>query len=144
MMTRDVMMAVALTATVAVAALPVGSAGRNAPEAPLPAPAVEAPAPEPAPGTIAPLLKAVAVKKVVASDQPQVVSITGQGFEQGMTATLTSLNEIVAFGPTSIGLMTPTSMALTMTLPAPGTYDLTVRTRGGRVSNKLAITVAAK
>jgi hypothetical protein len=142
MMTRDVMMAVARTATVTVAALPVGSASRNAAERQRPAPSTMAPAPSPA--ATAPVLKAVAVKKIVASDRPQVVSITGQGFEQGMTATLTSLNEIVAFGPASIGLMTPTSMALTMTLPVAGTYSLTVRTRGGRVSNELAISVAPK
>lgn len=91
-----------------------------------------------------PVLRAVGVKKIVASDSPVVLPIQGQGFVPGVTATMSSLNDIVAFGPASISNVTPTGFSLNATFARPGTYELTIQTPDGRRSNTLLISVVAR
>ena len=96
------------------------------------------------PAKPAPVLRAVGVKKVVASDNPVALAVQGQGLVPGVTATMSSLNEIVAFGPTSIADVTPTGFTLTATFARPGVYQLTIQTPDGRRSNTLPISVVAR
>lgn len=96
------------------------------------------------PAKPAPVLRAVGVKKIVASDTAMALPIQGQGFGPGVTATMSSLDEIIAFGPTSISNVTPTGFTLTATFARPGVYQLTIQTPDGRRSNTLPISVVAR
>ena len=103
---------------------------------------------EPAPEAVVisadtPVVTGISAKAVEVKAEPQVLTIVGTAFVNGMTARLISpLEETTSTFPASaLEQVTPTSFQLRAILDEIGTYELTVRTPNGQRSNPLQVQV---
>jgi hypothetical protein len=92
---------------------------------------------------LAPALTAVAAKNIRAGSDAQQITFRGRHFVPRMTARLfTPDGFLVAYGPSSVRDVTPTSFTLSAQLTTPGTYTVVSRNPSGRLSNEMTFTVS--
>ena len=85
---------------------------------------------------------AVAVKTFKVNDAEQVLTVKGQGFEQGLTATLVApLGLTTTFPAAAIDGLNATSFTIRMMLDEPGTFLFSVRNQNGARSASHQIVV---
>ena len=83
-----------------------------------------------------------AAKTFKVNDAEQVFTVKGQGFEQGLTATLVApLGLTTTFPAAAIGDLNATSFTIRLMLDEPGTFLFSVRNQNGARSASHQIVV---
>jgi hypothetical protein len=108
---------------------PVTRVAASTPPAPVIAAVDVATPPQPAkPGANGP----AGTKTFKVNDAEQVFTVKGQGFEQGLTATLVApLGMTITFPAAAIADLSPTSFTIRLMLDEPGTFLFSVRNQNG-------------